>query len=258
MPRRSPETFRNRPFLDLVSHGRHGPGQRQQLLPAQIEQIARTVRHAPEVMVKVSGGGKSAKAVSAHFKYLGRQDFEIETDDGECLKGKDSVQDLIEGWELDLDATESRSPYRGVPGRRPTKLVHNIVLSMPAGTSAVGVLNASRAFATEQFALKHRYAMVLHTDQPHPHVHLVVKAMSEQGRRLNIRKETLRQWRREFARHLRRAGHCCQRDGTRRARHHSAAEDGRDLSGNACRTIHSYAEARGGRSPRTASWWHSS
>jgi type IV secretory pathway VirD2 relaxase len=54
--------------------------------------------------------------------------------------------------------------------------------------------------------MKHRYALVLHTDQPHPHVHLVVKAMSEQGRRINIRKETLREWRRQFASHLRAQG----------------------------------------------------
>jgi hypothetical protein len=32
---------------------------------------------------------------------------------------------------------------------------------------------------------------------------MVVKAVSEQGVRLNIRKATLREWRREFARHLR-------------------------------------------------------
>jgi len=48
--------------------------------------------------------------------------------------------------------------------------------------------------------------MVLHTDEPHPHVHMVVKAISEQGVRLNIRKATLREWRREFARHLRDQG----------------------------------------------------
>lgn len=77
---------------------------------------------------------------------------------------------------------------------------------MPAGTPAAGVLEASRTFAREQFALKHRYALVLHTDRPHPHVHLVVKAMSEQGRRMNIRKETLREWRRQFATHLRAQG----------------------------------------------------
>jgi hypothetical protein len=58
----------------------------------------------------------------------------------------------------------------------------------------------------EEFGLKHCYAMVLHTDEPHPHVHVVVKAMSEQGVRLNIRKAALRGWRREFARHLRAVG----------------------------------------------------
>jgi hypothetical protein len=60
--------------------------------------------------------------------------------------------------------------------------------------------------AREEFGLKHRYAMVLHTDEPHPHVHVVVKAISEQGVRLHIRKATLREWRREFARHLRALG----------------------------------------------------
>jgi len=48
--------------------------------------------------------------------------------------------------------------------------------------------------------------MVLHTDEPHPHVHMVVKAVSEQGERLNIRKDTLRHWRAAFALHLRALG----------------------------------------------------
>jgi type IV secretory pathway VirD2 relaxase len=48
--------------------------------------------------------------------------------------------------------------------------------------------------------------MVLHTDEAHPHVHLVVKAVSEQGERLNIRKATLRNWRQQFATHLRELG----------------------------------------------------
>ncbi len=196
-----------RPLLDLVSYGRRGPGQTDRLSPAEVEHIARTVRRAPEVMVKVSGGGQSAKAVLAHLKYIDRHgDLEIETDEGEPLKGRGVEKRLIEEWDLEADAADSSSPYDGKPGRKPGKLVHNIVLSMPAGTSPTGLLKASGAFAREQFAFKHRYAMVLHTDQPHPHVHLVVKAMSEQGQRLNIRKATLREWRREFARHLREQG----------------------------------------------------
>jgi hypothetical protein len=43
----------------------------------------------------------------------------------------------------------------------------------------------------------------LHTDEAHPHVHLVLKAVNEQGARLNITKATLRHWRSEFARNLR-------------------------------------------------------
>ena len=50
--------------------------------------------------------------------------------------------------------------------------------------------------------MKNRYVMALHTDEPHPHVHVVVKAMGEQGQRLNIRKANLREWRRGFAKHL--------------------------------------------------------
>jgi hypothetical protein len=42
-----------------------------------------------------------------------------------------------------------------------------------------------------------------HTDEPHPHVHMVLKAMTEGWEyHLNIRKPTLRNWRKEFARHL--------------------------------------------------------
>jgi hypothetical protein len=35
-----------------------------------------------------------------------------------------------------------------------------------------------------------RYAFVLHTDESHPHVYLVFKAVSEQGVRLDIHKAT--------------------------------------------------------------------
>ena len=87
-----------------------------------------------------------------------------------------------------------------------SKLVHNLVFSMPRGTPPEKLLNAVRTFAREKFALQHRYALALHTDQGHPHVHVVVKAESEQGVRLNIRKATLREWRRDFAHYLRELG----------------------------------------------------
>jgi hypothetical protein len=100
----------------------------------------------------------------------------------------------------------SRTARAVAAGRKPPKLVHNLVFSMPKGTPPDKVHAAVRKFATEKFALQHRYAMALHTDQGNPHVHVVVKAVSEQGERLNIRKATLREWRQDFARYLRDLG----------------------------------------------------
>lgn len=62
---------------------------------------------------------------------------------------------------------------------------------MLAGTPPEKLLVAVRNFAVEEFA-RHRYALGLHIDEPHLHVHVIVKAVSEQEAWLNIRKATLR------------------------------------------------------------------
>jgi hypothetical protein len=194
-------------LLDIVSYGRRGTGRPMRFTPEQIEQITRTVRRVPEVMVKVSGGAKTTRGAIAHFQYISRQgDLEVETDDGERLQGKDVAAKLVDDWDLDIDAGLNRWRAMERGGRQQTKLVHNIILSMPSGTSPERLLAASRDFAREEFALKHRYAMVLHTDQAHPHVHLVVSAYNIEATRLNIRKADLRRWREQFARHLRQHG----------------------------------------------------
>ena len=86
------------------------------------------------------------------------------------------------------------------------RIVRKLIFSMPPGMPSDKVIGAVRDFAREEFGLVHRYAMALHTDEPHPHVHLLVKAVSEQGERLNIRKDTLRRWRAAFAEQLRARG----------------------------------------------------
>src|SRR5882757_9132094 len=144
MPPRTVDARDGQALFDILSFARRGPGRTDRLSSAQIEQVARTVRRTPEVMVKVSGGGTSAKGVAAHFKYLTRRpEFEIETDDGRHLRGRGSAKGMLEDWDLELDAEESASAYSGKPGRKPRKLVHNIILSMPAGTSPMGLLAAS-------------------------------------------------------------------------------------------------------------------
>ena len=196
------------PLLDIASYARRGPGRRDRLSQEEIELIARTARRTPEVMVKVlSRGGQDLKAVGCHLAYLNRGgDVEIETDDGQHLAGKGVEKELLEDWDLDLEEHRRKTDLESRSSRPPPKLVHKLMFSMPAGTPADKVLAGVKNFAREEFGLKHRYAMVLHTDEPHPHVHVVVKAISEQGVRLHIRKATLREWRRGFARHLRALG----------------------------------------------------
>src|SRR5487761_2678534 len=198
---------RELPF-DLFSYARRGPGERVQLSKGEIEQIARTVRRTPEVMVKVlPKGANNLGAVRRHFSYIGREGaLDVETDDAEKLRGDDVGEDLVEDWDLDVMAQRGKLDLGTPTGKPAPRLVHKVLFSMPAGTPPDKVLAAVRNFAREEFALKHRYAMALHTDEPHPHVHVVVKAASEQGERLHIRKATLRGWRQEFARHLRALG----------------------------------------------------
>jgi Relaxase/Mobilisation nuclease domain len=156
-------------------------------------------------MVKVTGGGGKVGAVRAHFGYISRNGtLAVATDEGEELRGKTAVKELVDSWQLEL----TNGHQRGRPGapRKATKLVQHIVLSMPKRTDPDAVLTAAQKFAREKFAGEHRYAMVLHTDQLHPHVHLVVKAEGRSGKKLRIDKARLREWRGDFAQYLRELG----------------------------------------------------
>src|ERR1700730_1937561 len=194
------------PVLDIFSAARAGPPGSIQFTPAEVEQIMRTVRRTPEVMVKVTGGGTHRDAVAAHLSYISRKgQLEIETDEGEHI-AKKAQQTMLTDWHLELSPGQYRKAKDGKPPPRAVKLTHNIVLSMPRPTPPDKVLAAAKAFAREKFALKHRYALVLHTHQEHPHVHLVVKAEGHDGRRLHIDKAMLREWREDFARLIRAQG----------------------------------------------------
>jgi hypothetical protein len=213
---------RNSSGLELWSQGRKGPSAQPLFDPTSPESMAalqRTLNKVPEVMVKVTGGGRDTGTAHAHIDYIDRQgQLDVHTDEGDLLNGKDVSKFLVEDWKLDtiIHQRHRQAPLPGEKDKR-AKLVHNIVLSMPQGTPPQAVLAAAQRFARENFALSHRYAMVLHdpaTDPKHektesgknPHVHLVVKAVSEIGERLYIRKDTLQAWREQFAHALREQG----------------------------------------------------
>jgi hypothetical protein len=217
MPKRTFRIREGEPLLDVASYGRGGPRETGgRLTPVQLEQIQRTVRRTPEVVVKVlPRASNDFKAVGKHLDYIGRKgELELETDDGERPSGRIG-KDHLDDWDLDLDDVRRQATLAATKGRQLPKIVHKLMFSMPPGTPPEKVLGAVRNFAREEFWGQHRYAFVLHTDELHPHVHLVLKAVNEQGVRLNIKKATLRHWRSEFARNLRLL--CVEANATERA-----------------------------------------
>jgi hypothetical protein len=160
--------------------------------------VATVVRRAPQVMVKVTGGGRGMKAIAAHFRYISKNGrLDIEDENGTSIRGRSAVQELTEDWRF------GGSLIDDVGHRREA---FNIMLSMPRGSAEpLTVLQAARQFAQTELA-GHKYVMVLHDHQAHPHVHISVRAESKQGRRLNPRKTDLHRWRETFAERLRELG----------------------------------------------------
>ena len=158
-------------------------------------------------MVKVTGGGTRTGAVAAHFAYISRKgELTIETDEGDRIATRDAQKALLKDWHLELSAGQYRTPRDGRAGARTTKLIHNIVLSMPRPTPP-GQSSGSRAeIRTREVRTPAPVRHGAAHDQQHPHVHLVVKAESEQGRRLHIDKAMLRSWREDFAQLMREQG----------------------------------------------------
>ena len=155
--------------------------------------LARMVQRAPEVLVKITGRTKGEAHLQAHLAYISREgSLPLEGRDGEQLIGLKEVRELGADW-----AAEN------IQARRDAPLSLSVVLSMPPGTSHVGVRDAARAFAAETFGERFDYAFALHTDADHPHVHVAVRMLGRDGERLNPRKADLDQWRQTFARMLR-------------------------------------------------------
>ncbi|WP_293350572.1 relaxase/mobilization nuclease domain-containing protein [Phenylobacterium sp.] len=161
--------------------------------------LQRIVRRAPEVMVKVTGRTRDPAHLAAHLTYITRNGrLAAEDRDGCLIAGRDDVADLARDWSAAAMMDSRR--------RANSPFSVSLILSMPAGTDPLRLRDAARAFAQETFADAREYVLALHTDTPHPHVHLTVRALADDGGRLNPRKGDLEAWRQAFARALRERG----------------------------------------------------
>ena len=221
---------------------------------ARIE--ATVVRRSPQVMVKVTGGGRGMRGIAAHFRYISKNGrLALENELGEQMQGEDVLPELVDDWRfggtLIGDVSLRREAF-------------NIMLSMPRGTDPLAVQRAARGFS--QGELKdHKYVLVLHDHQANPHIHISVRAESKQGKRLNPRKADLQRWRETFARHLREWG--IDAEATRQATRGQsqnyeplwrikARQDGRLRPDGSGLTTKSSNEARATRAGAAEAWEH--
>lgn len=161
--------------------------------------LARVVRRVPEVMVKITGRIRTRGHLKAHLDYISRHGrLELEGPDGFPLGDRAGLREVANDW-AELDLMDRRR-------RATSPLSLSIVLSMPKDTDPVVLRDAARAFAWAVFGDQNEYALALHTDEDHPHVHLAVRALADHGGRLNPRKGDLQAWREAFALALRDRG----------------------------------------------------
>ncbi len=173
---------------------------RQRATEIRARIAATVVRRAPQVMVKVTGGGRGMRAIAAHFRYISKNGrLDIEDELGDVRHGSGALHDLADDWRYG----GSYIADDALPGQR--REAFNLMLSMPRGTDPLAVQRAVRAFAQVELA-DHKMVMVLHDHQANPHVHLSVRAESKHGKRLNPRKADLARWRETFAEKLREMG----------------------------------------------------
>lgn len=164
--------------------------------------LRRIVAKAPEVMVKVTGRSRGgAGHLKAHMDYITRNGgLQAETQDGERITDRAGLRALHDDWML-ANAAEAR----GKTAPNAAQSV-GIILSMPPGSPPDRVEAATRTWARETFGGKYDYLMARHDDTDHPHVHVTVRAVGVDGKRLAPGPTDLQQWRERFARELRRHG----------------------------------------------------
>jgi hypothetical protein len=150
-------------------------------------------------MVKVTGRTRDPAHLAAHITYITRNGkLPVEDRDGCDLLGRGEVLELADDWSA-LGLSDSRR-------RTKSPLSVNLILSMPPGTDPIRLSAAVRAFASSEFAENFDYLLAVHTDTRHPHVHLTIRALGDDGSRLSPKKADLEAWRRGFAEALREQG----------------------------------------------------
>jgi hypothetical protein len=179
------------------------------------ERIKGVVRGAPQVVVKITGGGCGMRAILRHLNYITRRcELPLTDEDGQEHRGRDGLRHVADLWRYCGSLIHAEGDRREAL---------QITLGMTADTNPQALQAAAAAFAAQEFA-GYRYAWVYHGDQANPHVHLAVRIESKDMRqRLHPGPADLHRWRERFALALRDRG--IKAEATRRSTHGTVKDD---------------------------------
>jgi type IV secretory pathway VirD2 relaxase len=164
------------------------------------QRLSRIVRKTPEVMVKVTGRSVGPGHLKAHLDYVTRNGtLRAIGGDGRVVETRPELRGLHDEWVLKNELTTRRHDDKAASA------VH-IMLSMPPKTNGDAVERAASAWAANVLGDRYDYIVTRHDDQDHPHVHVTVRAVGTDGRRLRVDRADLQQWREHFATKLRERG----------------------------------------------------
>lgn len=152
-----------------------------------------------EVIVRVTGRTKSARALGNQLAYNARWGrLDAEHSSGRVLHTTAELRTLRDRW-AEENAVLARHPSC------PTQSL-GVVLSMPAGTDAAALRASVVVWAHEHLTHRTEWLATLHMDRAHPHAHVAVRAVQDDGRRVDAGEAEVQRWRETFARGLRALG----------------------------------------------------
>lgn len=152
-----------------------------------------------EVIVRVTGRTKSVRTLGAQLVYNARGgSLDAEHSSGRVLYGKEDLHVLRDRW-AEENSVLARHPSC------PTQSL-GVVLSMPAGTDAAAVRAAAVAWARRHLTPRTEWLATVHHDRAHPHAHVAIRAVQDDGRRIAASPAEIQQWRESFARGLQSLG----------------------------------------------------
>jgi hypothetical protein len=189
--------------FDLLGHARQirpalrgraaQPPSRVKATSLSLAERIRSARGIPQAVAKITRFQRTASQCRRHWSYISRRGtLELETEDGDLLRGLGEQREVLKAWELSFD------------DHRNSRNQMNYTVSAPKESSPEAVREAAREFGKAAFA-GHRYVFTLHTDKAHPHVHFAVH-MRGPTKKLNPRLKDLHRWRELWAEKARAQG----------------------------------------------------